>query len=171
MQSLAGRNIKQRVEGIKPSAIYAYTDKVVAWVADPLSKDEISLLNQFGRVVAHERSQVRTANYFDKSYRQRLQIFQTSPLVLHLINERCPGATLSYTVNVQNKDSQSCSSSSFSLTGTVPSGWGKSLSVSQLKSLPPRGTRANRRTPNGQVSSHRRDARRRSIGELTDGTA
>jgi len=96
MQSLAGRNIKQRVEGIKPSAIYAYTDKVVAWVADPLTKDEIDLLNQFGRVVVHERSEVRTANYFDKSYRQRLQIFQPSPLVLHLINERCPGATLSY---------------------------------------------------------------------------
>jgi len=47
-----------------------------------------------------------------------------------------PGASLSYTISLKNKDSSSCGPSTFSLQASVPSGWTGVCSVSALTISP-----------------------------------
>jgi hypothetical protein len=46
------------------------------------------------------------------------------------------GSAFVYTATLRNQDSSGCSATAFSLSGTVPSGWGSSLPVSSLNVAP-----------------------------------
>ncbi|MCI0602062.1 NEW3 domain-containing protein [bacterium] len=47
-----------------------------------------------------------------------------------------PGNSVNYTVNVKNNDSSGCSSGTFNLSSTLPSGWGSSFSNSSITLSP-----------------------------------
>lgn len=47
-----------------------------------------------------------------------------------------PGSSLQYRFTITNRDSSECSAATFNLTGSVPSGWGKSFSSTSLNLNP-----------------------------------